>query len=229
MIPLVVIRPQPGAWRTVAAAREIGIDARAFPLFEIHPLVWEPPDPASIDALLVGSANAVRHAGPALAPFRGKPVHAVGAVTAVACGEAGFTVAAIGQGGLQGVLDAVPPGTRLLRLAGDERVPLEPPAGVGMIERAVYASEPAALPPDLAELLRESSTIALHSAAAARHLAGECDRLGIDRGKLFLATIGPRVSEAVGSGWAGIATAASPDDEALLASAAQLCQNPRGA
>jgi uroporphyrinogen-III synthase len=225
MIPLVVIRPQPGTDRTVAAARELGLDARAFPLLEIRPRAWEPPDPAAIDALLIGSANAVGHAGPNLGYFRDKPVHAVGEATAEACRGAGLQVAAIGGGGLQNVLDGVPPGTRLLRLAGEERMPLTPPAEVEMIERTVYANELVPLPSDLADLLRDPSVVALHSAAAARHFAAECDRLRIVRGKLSLVAIGPRVAAAAGSGWADIATARTPDDEALLARAAQLCQN----
>jgi uroporphyrinogen-III synthase len=225
MIPLMVIRPQPGADRTVAAARRLGLDARAFPLFEIRPRDWDPPDPATIDALLIGSANTLRHSGIALAHYRDKPVHVVGAATADACREAGLTVAATGDGGLQRVLDAIPPGTRLLRLAGDDRVPQVPPPGVSLIERVVYAAEPLPAPPELADLLRGPCAVALHSAAAARHFAEECGRLIIQRGQLRLITIGSRVSEAAGSGWAEIATAATPEDEALLASAAQLCQN----
>jgi uroporphyrinogen-III synthase len=230
MIPFVVIRPRPGVERTVAAARTLGLDARAFPLFEIAARAWGPPDPVAIDALLIGSANAVRYAGTGLAGLRGKPVYAVGEATAAACREAGLKLAATGRGGLQTVLDAVAPGTRLLRLAGDERVPLTPPPGVAMIERVVYAVEPIPLPSDLADLLRAPCAVALHSAAAARHFAAECDRLRIARGTLTLVAIGPRIAEVAGRGWDGIATAATPDDEALLARAAQLCQNPvRGA
>jgi len=227
MIPLIVIRPRPGAERTVAAARELGLEAQAWPLFEVEPRAWEPPDPAKIDALLVGSANAISHAGPALAQFGGKPVHAVGEATAAACRAAGLNVAAVGQGGLQQVLDAVAP-ISILRLAGDERIELVAPRGVQMTERVVYASRPIAIPAALAEQLAEPAVVALHSAAAARHFAAECRRAGIVRGNIALATIGPRVSAAAGFGWADIATARYPQDQALLACAVQLCQNPTG-
>ena len=99
---------------------------------------------------------------------------------------------------------------RLLRLAGDERVPLTPPPGVAMIERVIYAVEPIPLPSDLADLLRAPCAVALHSAAAARHFAAECDRLRIARGSLTLVAIGSRIAEAAGRGWEGIATAATP-------------------
>src|SRR3954462_6722677 len=107
MIPLVVIRPQPAAAAPAAAAAALGFTPRVFPLFEIQPISWEPPDAGEIDALLIGSANAVRHAGPVLAEFRGKPVYAVGETTAAAARAAGLTIAALGNGGLGNVLAQV--------------------------------------------------------------------------------------------------------------------------
>ena len=82
MTPVVVIRPQPGCDATVEAARALGIDARRFPLFAVASVAWEPPPADSFDAILLGSANAPRPAGPALAAYAGKPTYAVGAITA---------------------------------------------------------------------------------------------------------------------------------------------------
>lgn len=228
MIPLIVIRPEPGAQATVAAAVARGLDARAFPLFAVAPLAWEPPDPAGIDALLIGSANAARHGGAHLAQFRDKPAHVVGQATASACRAAGLTVAETGRGHLGGVLAGISAPRRLLRLAGREHVALRPPPGVTLIERIVYASDPLPVPPALADLLRSPAVVMLHSATAAEHFAGECDRLSLDRAQIALATIGPRVTAACGTGWAAIATAAMPDDAALLAQAHELCQNRDG-
>lgn len=224
MIPLIVIRPQPGAAATAGSAHALGLEARACPLFEVKPCTWQPPEPDTMDALLIGSANALRHAGPGLDPFRDKPAYCVGEATAAACRAAGLEVSATGQGGLQAVLDRIEAPRRILRLAGEERVTLTPPTGVSLVERVVYASQPLPAGPDLIALLRSPCVVALHSAAAARHFAGECDRLGIARTAIALATIGPRVSEAAGPGWAHLAEAATPDDEALLACAAKLCQ-----
>jgi uroporphyrinogen-III synthase len=227
MMPLVVLRPEPGLAATLAAARAAGLDARGFPLFAIAPVEWEPPEADGIDALLIGSANAVRHAGPSLAHYARKPAHVVGQATASVAKQAGLDVASIGEGGLQAVLDRLAGAPcRLLRLAGRERVELVPPPGCTMIERVVYASEPAAMPLGLAGLLNESAVVMLHSGEAARHFAGECDRLGVARTAVTLAAIGPRVAEAAGGGWARVATAARADDAALLALAGELCQTP---
>lgn len=228
MIPLVVIRPQPGADATAAAARLLGLAPQVFPLFVVQPVAWQPPEPGEIDALLLGSANAVRHAGPALTAFRDKPVYAVGETTAAIAREAGLTIAALGSGGLDKVLAQVHAPRRLLRLAGRKRVALQPPPDILLTERIVYASNALQVPDKLAKLLRAPAVVLLHSAAAAEHFAHECDRLSLDRTRLSLVTIGPRVTAGCGHGWAEIATAATPDDAALLARACQLCQNRDG-
>jgi uroporphyrinogen-III synthase len=131
---------------------------------------------------------------------------------------------------LQALLDQLAPDHRhLLRLMGQARVQLTPPPGVTLIERVVYASVAQSMPDDLARLLTTSvlagTVVLLHSAEAAHHFAAECDRLGIARGRLRLAALGPRIAAAAGAGWAGIYSAVTPDDPALLALAGQLCQN----
>jgi len=224
MIPLAVIRPEPGCSATATAAQAAGMTAQAHPLFRIEPREWIAPDPAAYDCLLVGSANVFRHGGAGLEELRALPVLAVGGATSQAAREAGFTVAATGSGGLQKVLDAVESGTRLLRLAGEERIALAPPPGVTLNERVVYASRPLPMPESLAALLRHPCVVLLHSAEAARHLASECDRLAIARTPLRLAALGPRIARAAGEGWGEVAAAAQMDDAALLALAQHLCQ-----
>ena len=228
VVRLIVIRPEPGHAGTVAAAREMGLDVAGVPLFAVAPRPWPVPDPDGYDALLIGSANVFRYGGTGLHRLRGLPVHAVGETTAQQAKAHGFAVRATGAGGLQQVLAAIPAGTRVLRLAGAERVPLAPPPGVTLDEVVVYASEPHPLPDDLARLLREPAVVALHSAEAARHFAAECDRLRIDRAHLALATIGPRVSGAAGPGWRAVGEAGSPADLPLLAKARDLCHTLAG-
>lgn len=219
-----VIRPEPGCTATVAAARAQGLDARGTPLFAIKPCEWDLPN-EQFDAIIVGSANAFRHGGTNLARLRHLPVLAVGTSTADAARAAGFSVAASGSGDLQALLDRLDPAhRRLLRLAGAERVALDPRAGVEMAERVVYASEPLPMPDGLADSLREGGIVLLHSAAAARHFALECDRLAVPRDRLALAAIGPRVAAAAGGGWRDLVSAGQPDDRALLALARSLCQ-----
>lgn len=224
MTALTVIRPEPGCSATVAAAQAQGLDALGMPLFEVRSRAWTIPE-GVFDALLVGSANALRHGGPRLGGLTGLPVYAVGETTAEAARTAGFTVAASGQGGLQDLLGQLEPAhRRLLRLAGEERVDLAPPPGVELVERAVYASEALPMSEALATALRDGGIVLLHSAAAARHFAAECDRLAIPRAALSLACIGPRVAAAAGSGWASLQSAAEPTDAALLALARGMCQ-----
>ena len=67
--------------------------------------------------------------------------------------------------------------------------------------------------------------VLLHSAAAARHLAELCTQDGIDRATIALACLGPRIAEAAGAGWREVGVASRPDDAALLALAARMCQS----
>ena len=227
MAPLIVIRPEPGCSATVALARAARLEAEGFPLFEVVPVSWQAPLATDYDALLAGSANVFRHGGPGLAALRGLPVLAVGDATAEAACEAGFTVSHSGKGGLQALLqelDATP--RHLLRLAGEERIVLQPPLGTTIEDRVVYASRPVAAPQALLHRLREPTVIALHSAEAARHLAAQCAAHGLRRSPLRLAALGPRIAAAAGDGWGEVAVAGQTSDQALLALARQMCQDP---
>lgn len=230
MTLLVIVRPEPGSAATLADTQARGLNAVSFPLFDVQPQGWDAPDPESFDALLIGSANALRCGGAAMTQYRGKPTYAVGQTTAAAAAAAGLAVVATGRGGLQAMLADLAPGhRRLLRLSGRARVQLSPPPGVSMIERVVYDSVARPMPDDLARLLTTralaGTVILLHSAEAARHFAAECDRLYLPRTRLQLAALGPRITAAAGSGWMDTANAETPDDAALLALAGQLCQN----
>ena len=134
------------------------------------------------------------------------------------------------SGGLQGILTAILPEHRhMLRLAGRERVELTLPPGLS--DESSAWSMPANLCP-----CPQSSPQRCAAAAwccsipreAGLHFSAECDRLGIHRAGLALAVIGPRVASAVGEGWARVTSAASPDDQALLALASRMCQNNPG-
>ncbi len=226
MTQLFVIRPQPGCEATTVAARDMGLNAQAFPLFDVRPLGWEPPPPESFDALLIGSANALRHGGSALEGYRGKPAYAVGASTAEAARAAGLAIAGTGEGGLQALLRNIAPHhRRLLRLAGRERVALTPPEGITLTEREVYASAPMPASLELVERLRAGGVVLLHSGEAARHFAALCDANTVSRAALAIAALGPRIAVVAGTGWAALASAASADDQALLALAGRMCQD----
>jgi len=227
MVPLVIIRPEPGNAASVAAARQLRMETHGFPLFEIAPKSWEAVPPGQFDAMLVGSAQVFRQAGRGLGALRDLPVYAVGETTAQAACEAGFTIAATGTSNMQGLLAVLDPAHRkLLRLAGEERVALTLPKGVSMEERVVYASHARPFPPELIELLREPAIIALHSAEATRHLAAQCVGHGIKRARLRIAAMSNRIAAAAGDGWGEVAVATYPEEKALLALARQMCQDP---
>lgn len=225
---ILTIRPEPGSSATVAAGAAVGLSIESCPLFKIRPLPWEAPEAESFDALLLGSANVVRHGGTALQELRHKPVYAVGGATAAAAEKAGFVIAGIGPGVLQRLVDRLRPPLRLLRVTGEEHVPLAPPPGIEVVTRIAYRSEPLPLPKAMADRLGGGALVLLHSAAAARHFATECDRLAVPQGALRLATLGPRITAAAGEGWGEVRAAASADEAALLALARDMCHEPRG-
>lgn len=210
---LIVLRPEPGNARTCAAIRAAGGEAIPLPLFEVRAVEWAAPDPATFDALVLTSANAVRHAGPKLESFAPLPVVAVGAATARAAEAAGLTVAAVGEGDAG---DLPPLLTRIgsrapLHLTGREHRDL----GAGRTI-AVYASE-AIEGVDAAPLI--GATALVHSARAGERLAQIVDAAGLDRAGTAIAAISPAALAATGMGWATTAIAPSPRDDALIAAA----------
>ena len=221
---ILAIRPEPGLSATRAAGLAAGLSIDGHPLFAIREIEWDPPTPQGVDGLLLGSANAIRHGGPALGAYRGKPVYAVGEATAQAARAAGLAVAAVGEGGLQALLDTLGGASlHLLRLAGAEHVALVPPEGITLATRIAYESVPQPMPGALAAALAEGAIVLLHSAAAARHFASECDRLAIARSGIRLAALGPRIAKAAGEGWGELRIAQAPRETALLALASDMC------
>ena len=223
---LVVLRPEPGNAATCAAARTAGFDPVAAPLFAIEPVAWNPPEPTRFDALLLGSANALRHGGGKVRQYAGLPVYAVGEATANAASAAGFPIAAVGEDGIQPLLAELVRDERraVLRLAGEAHVALAPPQGCAIETVIVYRAQPLSLAAVAVAALREGAPALLHSADAARHFAAECGRLCLARGELALACLGPRVATAAGSGWAEVAATTAFTDAALLALAGPMCQ-----
>ena len=213
MRPLVLLRPEPGGSSSAARAMAIGLDVRLVPLFTIVPLAWAAPDPAQFDALVLTSANALRHAGAELQKLKALPVHAVGEATAALARAAGFTVASVGAGG-SGDMD-LPPGQRLLHLAGRNHGDTGA-ASVIPVYEARQIDRPAGL-----DALRDC-VIAVHSPRAGLRLA----ELVADRSSIAIAAISAAAAEACGVGWERMEVAPKPADDQLLALAARLCESP---
>ena len=212
---LLVLRPEPGASTTVERARELGLDALAAPLFQIEPLSWEMPDRADFDALLLTSANAVRMVGEKSDSLRALPAYAVGEATAEAARDAGLDVAGVGACGVDHLLSSIPAGQRLLHLCGEDR--REPAAhGQRITPVPVYRAKAVERP----NLSGATGAVALvHSPRAGRRFAELVD----DRASTIIAAISAAAAEAVGRGWEMVEAAPRPNDEALLALAARLC------
>ena len=227
---LFVFRPAPGWSATADAARELGLHVAGQPLSRIESAGWAAPDPSSFDAILVGSANVFRHGGEGLAQLTRLPVFAVGETTAATARAAGFAVERVGSGGLQTLLDGLQPvRCRFLRLCGERRVPLAAPSGTAIVERVVYRAVDLPVERETRDQLAKGGVVVLHSGETARHFVAESTRLAIDRAKLTLVLIGPRLLERVGEGWRAVHIAPSADESALLASAEILCKEPNGA
>lgn len=214
---LLVLRPEPGASATVKRARERGLEAVAAPLFEIEAVPWQAPDSGRFDALLVTSANAVRCAGAQLEKFLSLPVYAVGEMTSLAAQERGFAIAAIGNRGVDRLIECIPQNLKLLHLGGEDRQDPLDRAGIEVIP--VYRASEIERP-DLS--LAKGAVVLIHSPRAGLRLS----KLVKDRGDILIAAISPTAAEAVGTGWEAVEAANEPSDHALLALAARLCNKP---
>ncbi|HEX5236955.1 MAG TPA: uroporphyrinogen-III synthase [Sphingomicrobium sp.] len=218
MRPVLVLRPEPGASVTVDRAHELGLDAFAVPLFEIEPVAWNPPDPAQFDGVLLTSANSVRHAGEQIKALNALPVYAVGAATADAARDAGFEIALAGEGGVDRLLNLVPPGLRLLHLCGEyRRMPANPSHTITPL--VVQAARPIEAP----DLSAASDVVTMiHSPRAGTRFA----ELISERETILIAAISDEAARAVGGGWAHVEVATYLNDYGLLALAARLCDKP---
>lgn len=218
-----ILRPEPGNAATASRLRDAGLDPLPLPLFEVRTLDWVPPDAAAFDGLLLTSANALRHGGAGLALLHDLPVLAVGSATAEAARAAGFDVVRTGSSDVADLLRDAPEFSRLLWLSGRDRTQIEHRALAVTIP--VYASDPVALTPAGATTLKGSVAM-IHSARAGMHLAAEMTRNGIAPDTVRIAAISHKAAIAAGPGWGAIAVAATPDDDALIATARPLAIDP---
>lgn len=224
MRPLIIVRPEPGASATARRAAQLGLNALCVPLFAVEPLDWQAPDVSDFDALLVTSANAVRHAGPQLAALAGLPCHCVGAATAAAARAAGLTVAAFGTAGAQALVDSMTSRghRKLLWLTGKDRTMLRSDSAQ-ITPLVCYHAAEITDPPGWAKAVVAPAVLLLHSARATQRASA----LASDARKHLIAiAISDAVAAAAGPDWEQLVVAPAPTDADLLAIAAKLCQTP---
>jgi uroporphyrinogen-III synthase len=217
VIPLLILRPEPGATATAERARTMGLHPIMCPLFRVAPRAWDAPDPAQFDCLALTSANAARHAGPALVTYAALSAFTVGDATAAAAREAGLTNIVITHGDAAALFAEVGKRglTRPLHLAGEDFTPY-PALPFTVATRIVYAAE-------LVEIVLPAPPYValLHSVRAAQRFAD----LVPDRTAIAVVTISDQVAAAAGHGWRSLAIAPEPSDASMLALAAQLCES----
>jgi uroporphyrinogen-III synthase len=176
---------------------------------------------------MLTSANAARFGGDALASYRDLPCYAVGETTAEAALGAGFRDVRTGPADGEALLaKMVGDGVRdVLHLAGRDRLELRHP-DLRLDAVTVYAADALdRLPAEAEAAIARGALVLLHSPRAAARFAALA---GARRGAIRIASISAQAAEAAGDGWAGIAVAERPRDEALLELAAKLCQNHAG-
>nr|WP_294850326.1 uroporphyrinogen-III synthase [uncultured Sphingomonas sp.] len=215
MRPLVLTRPEPGLSQSAARARSMGLTIIEWPLFRIEAVAWAVPAADKYDAILLSSANAIRAAGSGLSQLLTLPVYAVGQATADVARDAGLTVIATGDGGIDRLIADIPQDARLLHLVGKDRV--VPQFKREMESLTVYRSvaDPSPPPADLS-----GAVIAVHSPRAGARLS----ELVGKRDGISIAAISMAAAAACGGGWMEMVAADNPTDSQLLSLAATLCQ-----
>ncbi|MFM7028701.1 MAG: uroporphyrinogen-III synthase [Chakrabartia sp.] len=222
MRPLVVARPEPGNRDSANAARALGLEVVAEPLFEIASSPWNVTNSDPYDGIFITSANALIHAGPALQPLLSRPLFAVGSASAAAGRAAGFTTIHTGHGNGQDLADlAARQGAQhLLHLAGDPHKAIQHP-DLQFDIKIVYQTLERPPSPQLIEALSKACVVLLHSPRMARRIA---DLVPV-RAQIDLVAISAATAEAAGPGWKSCQWPDHPSAEAMLACAAPLCRD----
>ena len=219
MRPLVIVRPEPAASATAAAARSLGLETLVLPLFELGAVEWHAPEPQGFDALLLTSANALLFGGAELQRLKSLPAHCVGEATAEAARDCGFATASTGSAGVDSLLASLPPSLRLLHLCGADR---RDPALTAQSITPVAVYRAATIDPPAEFEAIADAVIAVHSPRAGARLG----TIARDKASLSIAAISANAAEAAGGGWKQVRSADDPTDSALLALAAELCNKP---
>ncbi len=215
-----ITRAQPGAERTAARVRAMGLEPLVAPLLEVRAIGTAEIDLAGVAALAFTSANGVA-AFAARSLGRGLPVFTVGAGTAAAAAAAGFTEVTEGRGDVADLALMIAEASEL-RVGEILHPGAAEPAGdlVGDLTRrglraravALYETVETAEP---LPALKDLAAVLLHSPKAARVLAGTLGPAGAPALRAVC------LSEAVARPlaaipFADIAVASAPTEAALL-------------
>jgi uroporphyrinogen-III synthase len=243
MSPAAVIHTGPAdradAW--LAALRRAGFEARALPAIECRTME---PDAATLEAVAAGAPYGLavvtsRRAASALPWFSAwlgsAEVAAVGASTAKACAEHGFTAQWVGSGGARPFLEALAArvdlgGRAVLHprgdLAGDGSLPELAGRGARVIAPNVYRTLPVEHPAArVLDAVAGAMGVTFTSPSGVRSFAAAADAAGAGAQvrRSFAATLGAVTEDAArraGFQWRGVARRPEPEAVADLFAAA---------
>ena len=220
MKPCIIVRPEPGNTATSAAARALGLNVVAAPLYVIEEVEFNIDLSISYDAILITSSNSIRASFTVLEQITHLPLLAVGAASAEAAHAAGFKTIIMGDADGQALgQKAVDLGFRhVLHLVGDPYKPVEV-AGLTCDVRTTYRATELPVPPELEAALQEPCVILAHSPRAARRLS----ELASAKNASSLIALSAQVARAAGEGWKHLLWPERPSADAMLALAAPLC------
>jgi uroporphyrinogen-III synthase len=229
---LLVTRPQAEAERTAAQLQRRGHEALIAPVLAIDPVSGVEFDPASFDAIMMTSGNAVRAlmVHPAFSNALNRPLLAVGGQTAQAARAAGFSEVVSADGDAIDLLALVRAqwarGGRLLYLAGSDRsrdLAAElAGSGIHVETVVVYSAIGATRLPDSAEQAIQAGTIdgVLHYSRRSTVIFLDCaDAGGLTASiqELTHYCLSPRAAEPLAARlFSHIKVAPHPDEAALL-------------
>ncbi|MBO9581580.1 MAG: uroporphyrinogen-III synthase [Sphingobium sp.] len=224
MIPLVLLRPQPGNDASAARAREMGLTVIQLPLFDVLPADGGPAPTGPFDALLLTSINGVRFGATVMAAFADLPAYAVGAATAHAARVAGGHERVITGGGdaRSAAAMMVADGRRnVLHISGEHVRPFDS-LGMNIRRHIVYRAVERDMAAIRAVLSRLGpAVVALHSPRAAVRFSSLVP--AARRMRMHIAAISDAAARVCGKGWASITISDAPDDTALLHCVETLC------
>ena len=218
-----ITRAQPGADATAGRVRGLGLEAVAAPLLEVRPIAGAALDLSDVSALVFTSANAVA-AFAARSDVRSLRVFTVGDATAAAARAQRFASVLSAQGDVTALAAAL--ATRRRELAGVILYPAaaEPAqdlaaalaeVGLNVRQTALYETVELAPSEALAARLHEIEGVLLHSAKAARVLAGFLKRQPAPHLAAFC--LSPEVARQLGRVRLAVRVAApAPSETALL-------------
>jgi len=197
----------------------MGLTPVTIPLFKVIAVSWLAPNPAAYDCVMLTSAQAARLGGSELAQFAHLPIYAVGEATASAARAGGCVDVRSGDDNVKVLLKQIVADgcKRVLHLTGEHHKDTK--AEPLMIDRRVVYSAQLVEPPPV---LPSAPIILIHSPRAAARLAEVIpERERITR---TVIAISAAAADQAGAGWAGIRIAATPNDDGLLARAAEACK-----